>query len=71
MDEQVKAELESCQARLQKEGAAIVARRTDRVLSGKFLFTYLLFIPKLARIRALLRKSKELLGGACCCKCRA
>lgn len=69
MDESVKAQLDSCVARLQREGAAIIARRTDRVLSGKFLFTYLLFIPKLARVRALLRKSKEILGAKCCSSC--
>ncbi len=49
------------------KGAEIIAKRVNRVASGRFLFLF--FIPRLARLRNLYRKAGEFLPKACCCEC--
>ena len=63
---EVKESLEQSKAILAARGAEIIAHRTNRVASRKFLWLSLIGIPRLARIRALTRKANELLGNACC-----
>lgn len=45
----------------------IIAQRVDHVVSRKFLWCFLVFIPRLARLRALYRKAGEFLPKSCDC----
>jgi len=69
MDDQTKKSLEDSKQQLAVKAAEIIARRTARVTTRKFLWLFLLGIPRLARLRALNAKANEFLSGDCCCGC--
>lgn len=60
---------EESKSAIAEKAAAIIARRAERVIHKKFLWLFLLGIPRLARLRALNRKANEFLAAKCGCAC--